>query len=57
MEATTNRMPDKRPNLFVMVLHAGKMFLFAKYRDHDKCAVRKGEAFVRICMGFGLSTV
>jgi hypothetical protein len=50
MAATTNRMPDKCPNLFVMVLHPGKMFLFAKYRDRDECAVRKGEAFVRICM-------
>jgi hypothetical protein len=33
-----------------MVLHAGKVFLLAKYRDHDGCGVRKGEAFVRICM-------
>jgi hypothetical protein len=53
LAATTNRMPDKCPNLFVMVLHAGKMFLFATYRDHDECAVRKREAFVRICMVSG----
>jgi hypothetical protein len=36
-----------------MVLHAGKMFLFGKYRDHDEYAVRKREAFVRICMVSG----
>jgi len=33
-----------------MVLRAGKVFLLAKYDDHDDCAVRKGEAFVGICM-------
>ena len=49
MAAAANTMPDKCPNLFVMVLQAGKMFLFAKYWDHDKGAVRKREAFVRIC--------
>jgi hypothetical protein len=56
MAAASNRMPDKRPDLtrlFVMVLHAGKVFLLAKYRDHDECAVRKREAFVRICMVSG----
>ena len=53
MAAATNRMRDKRPDLtrlFVMVLRAGKVFLFANYRDHGECAVRKREAFVRICM-------
>src|SRR5258708_8985640 len=33
-----------------MVLHAGKVFLFAKYRDLGECAVRKREGSVRICM-------
>jgi len=52
MAAATNRMPDKCPRftrLFVMVHHAGKVFLLAKYRDHDGCAVRKREASVSIC--------
>jgi hypothetical protein len=35
--------------LFVMVLQPGKVFLLAKYRHHDECAVRKREAFVDIC--------
>jgi hypothetical protein len=53
MVAAINRMPDKRPDitrLFVMVLPAGKVLLLAKYRDQAECAVRKREAFVRICM-------
>jgi hypothetical protein len=51
--AAANKMPDKCPNLrrlFVMVHHAGKVFLPAKYRGHDECAVRKREASVSICM-------
>jgi hypothetical protein len=35
--------------LFVMVLQPGKVFLLAKYRHHDECAVRKREASVDIC--------
>ena len=51
--AAANKMPDKCPNLrrlFVMVHHAGKVFLLAKYWQHDEGAVKKREAFVRICM-------
>lgn len=50
----TNRR-ERRPRLwrwFFMVLQPGKVFLFAKYREQDGCAVRNGEAFVRLCMLF-----
>jgi len=39
-----------------MVRHVSprrKVFLVAKYRHHEGCAVRKREAFVRICMVSG----
>jgi hypothetical protein len=53
--AATSKVPYNCPSVFVMVLQAGKVFLLAKYRDHDECAVRKRAAFVRICMvsGYG----
>src|ERR1700756_1822744 len=52
MAAATNRIRHQCPRfrrLSVMVLQPGKVFLLAKYRHHDECAVRKREASVDIC--------
>jgi hypothetical protein len=52
MAAATNKIAEC-PHLtrfFVMILQPGKVFLLAKYRHHDECAVRKREASVNICM-------
>jgi hypothetical protein len=37
-----------------MILHTGKIFLFANYVENGDGAVRKSEASVRICIDFAL---